>query len=74
MRTTSGPEIIATTIGTTITSTALHPIRHRLSVVAIYLGLLNSLALALPNRRTVKVLLSVGEPQTDAFYMALETN
>jgi hypothetical protein len=74
MRTTSGPEIIATTIGTTTISTALHPIRHRLSVVAIYLGLLNGLALTLPNGWTMKILLPVGEPQTDALYMALETN
>jgi hypothetical protein len=64
----------ATASGTQILSTALHPVRHWLGVVAIYLGLFNGVALAFANCWSMEIFLSIGESQTDSFDMALKAN
>jgi hypothetical protein len=71
--TTTGPEINATTIGTS-GSTTSHPVRHRFGVIAINLCLLNRLPLTLTNSRPMKILLAVRETQTNGLYMAFKAD
>jgi hypothetical protein len=52
----------------------LHPVCNGFSVVTVNSGVFDRLALTLTNRWTMKVLLPVGEPKADTFYMALKAN
>jgi hypothetical protein len=63
----------ATASGTHTLSTALHPVRNWLGVVAIYLGLFNGLALAFGNGGTMEVFLPIGKAKTNSFYMTFKT-
>jgi len=52
----------------------LHPVRHRLSVVTIYLCVFNSFCLTLADSRAMKILLPISETQAYCFDMATKAN